>query len=82
MGNIVAIEKMLAGKIYGTDYENIVASGNTPNKTVQQILVESGIVQILIEILNCLYHPFRFIEKNNDKPSDDRAIRMKITEIF
>lgn len=30
---------MLAGKIYGTDYENIVASGNTPNKTVQQILV-------------------------------------------
>ena len=56
---------MLTGKIYGTDYDNIQASGNTPNQTVQQILVESGIAQILIEILYNLYSPFRFIEKNN-----------------
>lgn len=30
---------MLAGKIYGTDYDNIQASGNTPKQAVQQILV-------------------------------------------
>lgn len=39
---------MLTGKIYGTNYDNITASGNIPNQTVQQILVQSGIVQILI----------------------------------
>lgn len=48
LANIVKIEKMLAGKIYGTDYDNIVASGNTPDEKVQRILVQTGIVQILI----------------------------------
>lgn len=72
---------MLIGKIYGTDFDNIVVSGNTPNKTVQQILVESGIVTIVIEIIDNLYEPFMFIEKNN-QPSEDRAIRLKIAEIF
>lgn len=39
---------MLTGKIYNTDYDNIIASGNTPNQNVQRILVQTGIVQILI----------------------------------
>lgn len=72
---------MLTGKIYGTDYDDIVASGNTPNQTVQRILVQTGIVQILIEIIYHLYEPFKFIERNN-RPSDDKAIRVKISEIF
>lgn len=39
---------MLAGKIFDTDYENIVSSGTIPNQTIQKILVQTGIVQILI----------------------------------
>jgi hypothetical protein len=76
--DIVKIEKMLAGKIYGTNFDNITASGNTPNQTVQSILVQTGIVQILIEIIYHLYNPFKFIELN-DAPSDDRAIRVQIS---
>ena len=37
--NIINIIKLLAGKIYGTDYENIGPSGNTPNSIIQKILV-------------------------------------------
>jgi|688.fasta_scaffold542181_1 hypothetical protein len=36
---IIGIIKLLAGKIYGTTYENIGPSGNTPNPTIQKILV-------------------------------------------
>jgi hypothetical protein len=57
---------MLAGKIYSTTFEEITLSGNTPNQTVQRILVQTGIVQILIEIIYHLYNPFKFIEKNNE----------------
>lgn len=69
---------MLAGKIYDTDYDNIVASGTIPNQTIQNILVQTGIVQILIEIIHNLYDAFRFVENNNE-PSEDRAIRLKVT---
>lgn len=37
--NVIKIIKFLAGKIYGTDYENIGPSGNTPNSIIQKILV-------------------------------------------
>jgi len=40
--NIIAILKLLAGKIYGTNYENIGPSLNTPNSMIQKILVETG----------------------------------------
>jgi len=40
--NVINIIKLLAGKIYGTDYDNIGPSGNTPNSTIQKILVETG----------------------------------------
>jgi hypothetical protein len=33
---------MLAGKIYGTTYAEIGPSGNTPNPTIQKILVQTG----------------------------------------
>lgn len=79
--NIIAILKLLAGKIFGTDFDNIAASGNTPNKNVQKVLVETGITQILMETIYYLYEPFKFIEKN-DQPSEDRAIRLKVSQIF
>ena len=57
----IGILQMLAGKIFGTTYSNIYPSGNPPNKKIQKIMVETGITQILIEIINTLYKPFRFI---------------------
>jgi hypothetical protein len=53
--NIIIILKMLIGKIYNTTYEEIVGSGNLPDKNMQKILVETGIVQLVIEITNLLY---------------------------
>lgn len=46
--NVINIIKLLAGKIYGTDYDNIGPSGNTPNFNIQKILVETGITELLI----------------------------------
>ncbi len=53
---------MLAGKIYGTSYDEIVSSGNTPNPMIQKILVETGTTELLIEIIYQLFVPFVFIE--------------------
>ena len=78
LANIINIIKLLASKIYGTDYENIGPSGNTPNANIQKILVETGITELLIEILFILYEPFKDIERNSE-PSEDRAIRNKIS---
>jgi hypothetical protein len=39
LANLINIFKLLTGKIYGTTYENIGPSGNTPNKNIQKILV-------------------------------------------
>ena len=72
---------MLQGKIYQTTFDDIVSSGNTPDRNFQKILVETGITLVLMEILNLLFEPFKFIEKNN-VPSEDKAIRMKVSEIF
>jgi hypothetical protein len=65
LANIINIIKLLASKIYGTDYENIGPSGNTPNSTIQKILVETGMTELLIEILFILYEPFKDIERNS-----------------
>ena len=78
----IAILQMLAGKIFGTTFEDIYPSGNPPNKKIQKILVETGITQILIEIIHTLYKPFKFIIEHEGEPSDDRAIRNGIEEIF
>lgn len=72
---------MLMGKIYNTSYENMVKSGNTPNTNFQRILVETGITLLLTEILNLLFEPFKFIEANPG-PSEDKAKRDRIAEIF
>lgn len=37
--NIRYVLELLAGKIYGTTYAEIVSSGNTPNPLIQKILV-------------------------------------------
>lgn len=80
LSNIIVILKMLIGKIYNTNYEDIVSSGNLPDPNMQKILVETGIVQLVIEIINVLYKPFKYMEKND--PKDDRETRGKISEIF
>ena len=48
MRNVVSILKLLCGKIYGTSYEDILSSGNTPIPQIQKILVQTGITQLLI----------------------------------
>ncbi len=53
--DIIKILKMLTGKIYGTNFEEIVSSGNTPNPKIQRILVETGVTEILIESIYHLY---------------------------
>lgn len=56
------ILELLAGKIYGTTYQEILSSGNTPNPLIQKILVETGTTELLIEIIYHLFVPFVFIE--------------------
>jgi len=46
--NIRDVLELLAGKIYGTTYSDILASGNTPNPLIQKILVETGSTELLI----------------------------------
>ncbi len=65
LANLIHIMKLLTGKIYGTTYENICPSGNTPSSIIQKILVQTGITELLIEILFILYEPFKDIEKTN-----------------
>lgn len=50
------------GKIFNTVYEEISGSGGLPDGKMQKILVETGIVQLIIEIINLLYKPFCFIQ--------------------
>jgi len=57
--SFISVLKLLIGKIYGTDYEEIEASGNSPILQVQKILVETGIAQLLIELIFILYEPFK-----------------------
>jgi hypothetical protein len=37
--SFISVLKLLAGKIYGTSYEDIEASGNSPILQIQKILV-------------------------------------------
>lgn len=46
--NIITILKMLIGKIFNVNYEDIISSGNLPDENIQKILVETGIVQLVI----------------------------------
>ncbi len=59
--NVIQILKLLSGKIYATDYEDIESSGNTPIPQIQKILVQTGIPQLLIEIIYLLFEPFQQI---------------------
>lgn len=65
MLSFISVLKLLAGKIYGTRYEEIEASGNSPIRQIQKILVETGIAQLLIELVFNLYDPFKFIDSSS-----------------
>lgn len=71
----------MAGKIYGTLYSEIVSSGNTPNPTIQKILVDTGTTELLIEIIFQLYEGFKHIETNPDATMD-RVRKMRISDVF
>jgi hypothetical protein len=75
--SFISVLKLLIGKIYGTDYRDIESSGNSPIRQIQKILVETGIAQLIIELIFTLYEPFQEILSNNDI-TEDRAIRLKI----
>ena len=81
LDSFISVLKMLTGKIYDTDYDDIEASGNSPVLQIQKILVETGIAQLLIEIIFTLYDPFKEIISNN-AITEDKAIRLKVAEIF
>jgi hypothetical protein len=55
------ILELIAGKIYGTSYDEIISSGNTANLVIQKILVETGTTELLIEIIYQLFIPFVYI---------------------
>lgn len=75
--NVIKILKFLCAKIYSTDYEEIKSSGNTPIRQIQKILVQTGIPQLLIEIIFLLFEPFEEIERNTEV-SEDKVIRNRI----
>jgi hypothetical protein len=37
--SFISVLKLLAGKIYGTDFDTIESSGNSPIRQIQKILV-------------------------------------------
>lgn len=57
--SFISVLKLLTGKIYGTDYRDIESSGNSPIRQIQKILVETGIAQLIIELIFTLYEPFQ-----------------------
>ena len=81
MLSFISVLKLLIGKIYDTDYDQIESSGSSPIKQIQKILVETGIAQLLMEIIFTLYDPF-FEVVSTDEITDDKPKRMKIAEIF
>lgn len=76
-----SILEQLAGKIYGTSYCEILSSGNTPNPTIQKILVDTGTTELLIEMIFQLYEGFRYIENNNDATMD-RVRKLRLSDVF
>lgn len=58
LSSFISVLKLLIGKIYCTNFDNIESSGNSPMLQIQKILVETGIAQLLIEIIFTLYEPF------------------------
>ena len=77
MLSFISVLKLLIGKIYDTDYDQIESSGSSPIKQIQKILVETGIAQILMEIIYTLYDPF-FEIVSTDEITDDKPKRMKV----
>lgn len=75
--NIRKILEELAGKIYGTTYDDIIPSGNTPNNTIQRVMVETGSTELIIEIIYHLFVPFVYIE-DYPEPTPDRAQKVRI----
>lgn len=62
---MISVLKLLKAKVYCTNFEDIDSSGNSPVRQIQRILVETGIAQLLIEILFTLFEPFLFIERTS-----------------
>jgi hypothetical protein len=56
--SFISVLKLLIGKIYDTDYDQIESSGSSPIRQIQKILVQTGIAQILMEIIFTLCDPF------------------------
>ena len=79
--NVRYVLELLAGKIYGTTYAEIVSSGNTPNPVIQKIIVETGTTELLIEAIHHLFLPFVYVEANPEA-SVDRAQRVRLQEVF
>ena len=67
--SVIHILKLLCGKIYQIEYDEIESSGNTPIAQIQKILVQTGIPQLLIEVIYLLFEPFQEIEKTIKEPS-------------
>lgn len=72
---------MMAGKIYETTYAEIVSSGNTPNLTIQKILVDTGTTELLIESIFQLYEGFKLVE-NNSESLMNRVRKERYSEVF
>lgn len=72
---------MLTGKIFDSVYQENFDSA--PNPEVQKIMVETGITQLLMEIINLLFKPTIYIFKKKNEPNEPfRSVRTKMESIF
>lgn len=77
---VATILKALSGRIYGTYYENIAKSGNTPKKQIQKILLEVGLAELAIEIIFYLFKPLESIKE--ESMGEYQTEKKRIKEIF
>jgi hypothetical protein len=81
LDNMEVLLKMLTGKIYDSAYQENFDSA--PNPDVQKIMVETGITQLLMEIINLLFKPTIYIFKKKNEPNEPfRSVRTKMENIF
>ena len=75
---------MLIGKIYHTSYEDMLTSGGFLDENIQKILVETGIVQFVIEMIFLIYEPFKVSEEGKREEESDACLRIRarLADIF
>lgn len=71
--------KALIGKIFECSYSEINNAGKTPSREVQKIMVETGLTDIIIEIVYFMGIHSKFIISESP---DYRSERSKLTNIF